>query len=64
MTHSIDNESGKVELSEVNKGFVYDEETSIEGATDKKVYGTSDTTKAKQGLNYDVILDEIGQFGR
>ena len=64
MTNIGDNQVGQMELSIENKGFIYDEETSSENVTTHKDRGATDISKQNSGLNYDKILDHIGQFGR
>ena len=57
-------------ISKVNKAFDYDSEKSIQNVTrDKDVRpedesGSGSDSNSESGLNYDKILEEIGQFGR
>ena len=55
-----------MELSQVNKGFNDDDGNPIEDVVEGK--GTKSVRNPcsleNPGLNYDTILDEIGQFGR
>ena len=53
-----------MELSQVNKGFSDDDGKPIEDVVDKKETKSFRNTSVSPGLNYDNILDEIGQFGR
>ena len=55
-----------MELSQVNKGFTNDDGKPIEQGTDEKETRSvrSSGSGSSPGLNYDHILDEIGQFGR
>ena len=54
-----------MELSKVNQGFRDDEGNPIEDDTNERSRQESESIKqARSGLNYDTILDEIGQFGR
>ena len=57
-------------MSKVNKAYDYDSEKSIQNVTrDKDVRpedesGSGSDSNSDSGLNYDKILEEIGQFGR
>ena len=59
-----------MELSHVNEGFRGDDGTPIEDDTKEKKRNTHSIVASSSGsistscLNYDNILDEIGQFGR
>ena len=59
-----------MEMSKVNKAFDYDSEKSIQNVTrdidvrPKDDSGSVSNSNSDSGLNYDKILEEIGQFGR
>ena len=52
----------------MNKAFDYDSEKSIQNVTRDKDVRPEDESgsdlNSDSGLNYDKILEEIGQFGR
>ena len=53
-------------MSKVNKAFDYDSEKSIQNVTRDIDARQEDESgpDSDPGLNYDKILEEIGQFGR
>ena len=51
-------------MSKVNKAFDYDSEKSIQNVTKDIDVRPEDESGSDSGLNYDKILEEIGQFGR
>ena len=53
-----------MEMSNVNKAFTNDDGKSIESVTNDKDIVSRENKEEPRGLNYDKILDEIGQFGR
>ena len=62
-----------MELSHVNEGFRGDDGVPIEDDTKEKkrnsgndpsIVGSASGSISTSSLNYDNILDEIGQFGR
>ena len=55
-----------MEMSKVNKAFDYDSEKSIQNVTRDIDARQEDGSGSDSdpGLNYDKILEEIGQFGR
>jgi hypothetical protein len=53
-----------MELSNVNKGFTHDDGKSIEVVENDKDRRSDGNKNANPSINYDKILDEIGQFGR
>ena len=53
-----------MELSNVNKGFAHDDGKSIEDVENDKDKISDGNRKENPNINYDRILEEIGQFGR
>ena len=53
-----------MEMSKVNKAFDYDSEKSIQNVTRDIDVRPEGESRSDSGLNYDKILEEIGQFGR
>ena len=57
-----------MEMSKVNKAFDYDSEKSIQNVTRdidaRQEDESGPDSDSNSGLNYDKILEEIGQFGR
>ena len=53
-----------MEMSKVNKAFDYGSEKSIQNVTRDIDVKQEDESRSDSGLNYDKILEEIGQFGR
>ena len=53
-----------MELSNVNEGFTNDDGESIEDVGNDNDSSSDGNENASPSINYDKILDEIGQFGR
>ena len=55
-------------MSKVNKAYDYDSEKSIQNVTRdidaRQEDDSGSDSNSDSGLNYDKILEEIGQFGR
>ena len=64
MANISDNQVGQLEISKDNKGFSYDEEISGENVNTHKDEASITNVKPNSDLNYDRILEHIGQFGR
>ena len=64
---SGDNSINRFEMSETNEGFTNDDENGVskEKITHKdSAAGITKNDDSKPDLNYDKILDHIGQLGR
>ena len=59
-----ESQAGHFELCSENKGFSYDGELSNENIVTGHDKPSCNPIKSDTNLNYDKILDHIGQFGR